>query len=484
MAHRILLALAMGLVASSAAADITVFTGPNHEWSISDPVAVGDGSEELFAVTLSVENISGSGAFDIKGWNSADTGLGGIAGNLHQHYSSIFGFGSPTDASGFATSIDTHFLLSGQPLFFGTSMPAEDYGPTPSNEPSDLGPPIDAFADTDFGSYLTMTGSLSGPATPRWDIAQIVAPFGSPIAIQTRLDMDAAPSELIDFGFVIDQSGGTADPHWISPAGGSWDVAENWQPDVVPTFLHEVFITPEHGLTVTGPTSSTDIVSLTIGAQINVAELALQPGTTLNATEEVTLRVGSRLSGDGSLTTDTLQVHGEVDLGAPSLVQSSILTNDGTLRGAGSIVAPSLANHGQIDLSGGLQLNGALLTNDGVISGGGTISQSVRNQGSGRIEVLSGQTLTFDGSVEHQSGEINTQAGGSTIFNGTLSAGGSFTGGAWSQSVAISASKDHRKRLTLAGTSRSAPVPIRDSESAVRHRGQIWIISTSLVPWI
>ena len=189
--------LIVGLVAGAADADMVVFSGATYDVSISDPVAVGDGSESLLAFTLTVTNTTGDPGFDVSAFDGGDiwppdpppapqepkSTYGGIMGILHQHYSATFD--PPPEAtsllgSQYSTAIDTHFLFT-TPQLISVAYPAEDVSLAPSAEATDASSPYDQFADTDFGEWLR--GVFAATAAPTMDLAYIVVPDGSVVTL-------------------------------------------------------------------------------------------------------------------------------------------------------------------------------------------------------------------------------------------------------------------------------------------------------------
>jgi len=88
---------------------------------ITDPVAVGDGSEDLVAFTLRIVSLNVTNdRYDPAGFDGTQfdyTGLTQGAWNtkgLHQHYGGVFTpgprFTADTGVASYPTAIDTHFL--------------------------------------------------------------------------------------------------------------------------------------------------------------------------------------------------------------------------------------------------------------------------------------------------------------------------------------------------------------------------------------
>jgi hypothetical protein len=146
----------------------------------------------------------------------------------------------------------------------------------------------------------------------------------------------------------------TPELHWRSVAGGSWDSAANWTVGLNPAQVHEVFIDPANGLTVTGPSSDTTIKRLAVGATTGTTTLDLGGAGLLRVTNRVNVRSngrifmngGSMIVGTGAATpvADTLHV-----------TAGGFLAGDGRVVGdvinAGGIVVPG-ASPGELVIEG------------------------------------------------------------------------------------------------------------------------------------
>ena len=184
---------AAALLAATAQADVLIFSGARYDVVITDPVVVGDGSENLIAFTLKFVNSTGDAGFDAGSVDGVYFGYTGITGELHQEYSPAL---SPETASAdntFASAVDTHFAqVAGDMLV--VSPATEDNGVLPSTEPPLTPAPFDAFAATSFGTFLTGTWAVN--ALPTFELAYIViADPGGPLqfmpfgAGQVHLDL-------------------------------------------------------------------------------------------------------------------------------------------------------------------------------------------------------------------------------------------------------------------------------------------------------
>ena len=175
--------LVAAVFAGTANADILLFSGARYDVSITDPVAVGDGSENLIAFTLMFTNNTGDAGFDAGSVDGVYFGYTGITGSLHQEYSPALSPTSPTSDNTFASAIDTHFAqVAGDMLV--VSPATEDTDVLPSTEPPLTPAPFDAFVATSFGSFLT--GVFAVDSAPVFELAYIViVDPGQPLQLVT-----------------------------------------------------------------------------------------------------------------------------------------------------------------------------------------------------------------------------------------------------------------------------------------------------------
>ena len=172
-------AMAVAVCAGAAQADILLTSGPIYDVFMTDPVAVGDGSEDLVAFDLKIVNTTGDAGYDASEFDGVTSGYTGITSGvfdwgpgLHQHYSTSLQASTPTLDGTYPTAIDTHFndVLANMLVVTAPSETVADIGP--SAESSDASSPFDLFANTDFGSQLT--GTFAAPAAASLSLAQIV----------------------------------------------------------------------------------------------------------------------------------------------------------------------------------------------------------------------------------------------------------------------------------------------------------------------
>ena len=158
---------------------------------------------------------------------------------------------------------------------------------------------------------------------------------------------------------------------WIDPGNDAWDDHLNWFGFEGPGAGDDAFIHPINGLTVSGPTSATQMDSFTLGAQqAGTVNLVVDPAGALLINQILTIEADGRLSGSGTVTA------------------------------VGEII-----NQGEIDLgSQGLNLAGGKLLNTGVVRGGGTIDNAMVNSTGGEVHVAAGQQMHLTDTSEQGNG--------------------------------------------------------------------------------
>jgi len=222
----------------------------------------------------------------------------------------------------------------------------------------------------------------------------------------------------------------TPELHWRSPTGGDWTDEDRWTLRMTPQPFNNAHIDPDDGLTVVGPAGALAVKSLTIGALTSgLAELQIQPGSTLTATEGVTIGLRGKLSGQGTVPS---RIGGE---GAIEAVGGTLTLGDGgdssRLTFTGTLAADAGAtlhlNYGtpaslaaNVNLSGGSlpAPAGVVLAPGAVLSGHGEVQADLLNNGS---VLADGGTLTFAGEFRSEDAPV----GGTAI---AIAATGSFVG--------------------------------------------------------
>lgn len=201
-------AMTLAICAGAARADILLTSGAIYDVFMTDPVSVGDGSENLIAFDLYIVNTTGDAGYDAAGFDGVAFGHSGITSGmfgpgqgLHQHYSTALQESTPTLEGPYATAIDTHFneMLNNMLVVTPPSEAVNDIGP--STESSDVPPPFDLFAETAFGSQLT--GTFAMPAAPSLSLAHIVIKDPGYLPLATPFG-----SGLVDVDFSISGSEG------------------------------------------------------------------------------------------------------------------------------------------------------------------------------------------------------------------------------------------------------------------------------------
>jgi len=237
--------------------------------------------------------------------------------------------------------------------------------------------------------------------------------------------------------------------YWWGDASGVWGAVTNWTGPRVPAASEDVVIAPDSLATVTGPTHSTTVKSLSIGGGVGAATVRTDGGGNLTVTNAVTVSDNGTLKHEvGTFSCGSLDNQGKIRVSSDVDV-TGLLVNDGeTHVFAGGTVTTDgiLTNSGSLSLYGGT-LDGFQLTNDfgATFSARGTINCHLLNRSLieltgvltvnddvnniGEIRIQSGQTLRHNSEL-HNHGTIDLD-GGSVTGNGTLHnrAGGIIRGG-------------------------------------------------------
>lgn len=261
---------------------------------------------------------------------------------------------------------------------------------------------------------------------------------------------------------------------WAGSESGQWDDAANWDWNMRPGELQHVYLDSDKSLTVTGPAADNSIKSLALGTrnQDSYTTLKLNGGNL--APESGYVMVGARgiLTGDGRINgnvysngkvlADNLYAYNLINQSGGIVAGSGALhanvSNEGEIRIAPGqnllIDGDNHANTGKIEvINGGLEVNGAMTNypttglmtarnaslrfNGGlhnvanlVMTGGyNDISGDIVNHLDGKIvnTGLGTTSIFYDDMVND--GDIKTATGAGSIFLGTVSGNGSFSGG-------------------------------------------------------
>ena len=182
-----LIAVLVLVMTNAAVGDILLTSGATYDVFITDPVSVGDGSEDLISFDLYFENTTGDSDFDPSAFDGVAFGYTGITSGvfnagtgLHEHYSTAFDAETPHTGLTYATAMDTHFVNDlGDMLIITTpfevvdpNLYPNDMGPSSEDDGQYLGSPQNLFGDVAFNSFLTGTFALDGATSVTF--AQIV----------------------------------------------------------------------------------------------------------------------------------------------------------------------------------------------------------------------------------------------------------------------------------------------------------------------
>ncbi|QPK61807.1 hypothetical protein IVG45_13130 [Methylomonas sp. LL1] len=272
------------------------------------------------------------------------------------------------------------------------------------------------------------------------------------------------------FGYLLT----IAESIWTGAHNGSWDDAANWDWNMRPSELQQVSLDSDTSKTVIGPAANAQIKGLALGTQNLDGYTTLKLNGGDISPESLHLMIGGKgiLTGDGRINGD---VYSSGKIVADNLYAYNVINQaGGVLTGNGAIHA-NLGNEGEIRvaagqnllvdgdnhanvgkmevISGELEVNGNLTNypNSGVIAGrnatlrfnGGLhnvasvaltggyndISGDIVNHDGGKIAItgLGTSSVFYDDMVND--GEIKTATGAGSIFLGTVSGNGEFTGG-------------------------------------------------------
>ncbi|MCH8923802.1 MAG: hypothetical protein IIA67_11735, partial [Planctomycetes bacterium] len=159
-----------------------IYTGLNADVEISEPVMVGDGTENLLLVNLSI--VGKNGAL-LSGFD------GTISGPLHQQSAAETptpSLDEPRADTIFLTNIDTHFNVHNDDVIVLFPMSETLGSVASSGEATDATGTDAAIALTSLGSSLSGTFvRMMGESTASWNLAQIVVPRGSTVSLEFEI---------------------------------------------------------------------------------------------------------------------------------------------------------------------------------------------------------------------------------------------------------------------------------------------------------
>jgi hypothetical protein len=138
----------------------------------------------------------------------------------------------------------------------------------------------------------------------------------------------------------------TPEVHWRLTGSGNWNTASNWTLSIKPGKPHNVFIDPATSITITGPTTSVTVNSLTIGGGTGAAKLVLSSPGQLTATNGVTVDSGA-----------TLQLAGSASALATTPNRVNITNNSQQASGAMLLVSGMHQQVGALDGTGDTVVN-------------------------------------------------------------------------------------------------------------------------------
>lgn len=108
----------------------------------------------------------------------------------------------------------------------------------------------------------------------------------------------------------------TPDLHYRVSDDGSFDDGTNWTLSLTPGEPHDVKFAPDSDVTVTSDSGSRSVNSLQVGGGSGQAALHLAQNSVINVAEQVTVKAGGTLGGEGSITGDVINAEGLVSPGS------------------------------------------------------------------------------------------------------------------------------------------------------------------------
>ena len=271
------------------------------------------------------------------------------------------------------------------------------------------------FGPNGDGQLLVREGdNFDGKTVESFDIA-----LGSGGGDSRARSINDAAEVVFEVRFTDDTEGVykfTPQPRWIAPGDGNWDNTDNWTLGINPGPSHDVTIDPAGPRTITGPATTANVNSLTVGGGTGTTTLALHGGA-LAAATPIQITPNGILTGDGTIDAD-VENHGTVL--ADNVTVTENLTNHRLITGDGFINGTIInAADGTIEAIGNdLGFNGTVTNNDGgLISARNAL---LRFQGTGltnhgRVGFSFGTTDVF-GNVDNDGGQIIAQGTTNVTF--------------------------------------------------------------------
>lgn len=186
-------------VAVSGANAATVLTGTIFEVTVSDPVSVGSGAQNLVQYIVSAKNISGDAGLNPTTFAGIATGGVVASGQLHNEQF-VTGFPvaqqqpSPTGATAANSDVDTHWLAIGTVI--ASPLTEDVVDENSSDEPGDNGP--NPAVKTGYATALKGGSAFegAGPFAESIDVLQVVVPAGTAWNLSLQV---AAAGQADDF---------------------------------------------------------------------------------------------------------------------------------------------------------------------------------------------------------------------------------------------------------------------------------------------
>ncbi|TVR46826.1 MAG: hypothetical protein EA425_16680 [Puniceicoccaceae bacterium] len=197
-----------------------------------------------------------------------------------------------------------------------------------------------------------------------------------------------------------------ADLRFVQEGTGSWNTAGHWNLNTAPGPNQRIFIAPEGGTVVDGPTAPTDVLQLVVGGGVGSSQLNLSAESPVNVDRSTVIRSGGGIAGAGHLDSkviveagggiavasgETLRVGRAIENGFHG--RGTLSIGDGTLvvESAGNFLLGILTELG----GGTLQLpeGTGLVGFSDVLRGHGTVEGALHFFGSSQLQVVDG-TLT------------------------------------------------------------------------------------------
>jgi hypothetical protein len=237
----------------------------------------------------------------------------------------------------------------------------------------------------------------------------------------------------------------TPELHYRSASSGAWDTSSNWSVSLTPGAVHDLFIDPLNGLTVTGPGAATTVDSLTIGSKASgMTTLRLNGGGNLSVTNGIAIQsLGALDQQLGTVTTTQLTNAGSVTQAAGSVFALSSLFNTGSaLFNGQATVVSSLQNRGSLSIGSGGTLTasgtpinfGTFILDNGVFNGGteffrNEVGGNLSGRGTINADLLNSGTLDTTGLLTlaqgaGNDGRILIGLGEMLALQGALTSGG------------------------------------------------------------